>query len=355
MSADRFAPIRRAFTLVELLVVIVIITIGTVLLLPAVSRTIESNNYAAAVNLVTATLGQARAEAIRTGSSTGVVFLFDIETQRSTLRIVELEGQQAGVLTSLPASDFAEIYAQVFRPVTGEPEIELPKGTVVAGLSFLVAPELGQGSRVDSQTAHWYAGERYTNVNNDVAIPWLLPRNDPRQFVSGIDDPVSLSLVDFWSGDGTTMAARHATSFMVRFDGSGQIVALSSGGVASPNAYLEFPDRPLREGFDDPADDPYLFDPEIGLSPPASTIDPNPEVMLRAAQQLAIVDVNRLARDTGIRTPWLVRSGGSLAPAAGNVVRNDEEAGKISGWIDANADVIGFNRYTGNVIRRESP
>lgn len=77
--------------------------------------------------------------------------------------------------------------------------------------------------------------------------------------------------------------------------------------------------------------------------------------------QLAVVDMNRLAGETGVAAPWLLRAGESPAPwreyldSGGEVVEGpglDELVRRLSEWIDDNAEVIAFDRYTGSALRR---
>jgi type II secretory pathway pseudopilin PulG len=368
------------FTVTELLVVIIIIVIGATLLLPATSRIIESNNYSSAVNLVSTTLANARAQAIRSGLPTGVVFLFDTQTEVCTMQVVELRSRQGGVLTQFAASDPRHAYAQVFRPAAGTAPVELPVGFTVAGLSFSTAPGSGDGSLIDRRTSHWYAGEIYQDSFGNEVIPWIFPRDDVYHFIERTSPP--LTREEFWDLDGisesdATDAVRHAATFMIRFSESGSVVTTSGGGgIATPNAYLEFVDGPLdrREDFDpdsppEPADRADRFDPETGLgvnlTGSAVNFEPNPEVLLRSADQLAVVDLIGMRRELGIETPWFVRPerAGSLPMPGPNgptddgwyAIADDDEASRISLWIDFNAELISFNRYTGEVLRKANP
>lgn len=372
MSRTPANPIRRAlaFTLTELLVVIIIIIIGATLLLPAATRILESNSYASAINLVSTTLANARAQAIRTGVPTGVVFLFDTETQVCSMQVVEVRSQQGGVLTQFVAQDPRHSYSQVFRPALGSAPVELPTGISVLGLSFSTAPDGGDGSLIDSDTAHWYAGEVYTDDNGNEIIPWIFPRNDPMHFVFN-----TVQREQIWERDGVTAnvardAVRHANTFMIRFSETGAVITTSvGGGIATPNAYLEYPDGPIDRTEDFDPDDPPKpidaldrFDPEGGLG---EDFDPNPEVVLRSAHQLAIVDLKRLERETGIEAPWFVRPerpGGLPTPGPNGPTDNNwharadnRDTSRISLWVDFNAEIIGFNRYTGEVLRKANP
>lgn len=361
----------RAFTLLELLVVITIIIVGTAVVVPAIGRVIESNNYASAVNLVTSSLGSARAEAIRTGRSTAVVFLFDIETETMTLQVCEQEGRESASLAPYSSGvNTSASYCRAYRPSIGSVPVELPRGTGVFGLSFLVAPgENGApGAWIEQQTptAHWYAGERIaegsTNPNDPEIVPWIFPRNDVRLFSNG-------TLQDIWHDEpeaiAPDVAVRHANTFMIQFDETGAVISsTSAGGVWTSNAYLELPDAPVRQDDPDagPVDDPTVFDPEYAFTASGDPIDytPNPEVVLRSAQQLAVVDLNRLGREVGVRAPWLVRDEANTGEARAPVAEGIESAGyvseqrvrDISKWIDLNGEILSFNRFTGQVLRR---
>ncbi|MCA9292458.1 MAG: hypothetical protein KDA20_01445 [Phycisphaerales bacterium] len=365
-SVLRVARTSRAFTLLELLVVVTIIIVGTAVVVPAIGRVIESNNYAAAVNLVTGALGSARAEAIRTGRSTAVVFLFDIESETMTLQVCEQDGRESASLAPLSSgTNGSASYCRAYRPVVGTVPVELPRGTGVFGLSFLIAPgeTTTPGNKIDDQypTWHWYSGERLeegsASPSNPEVIPWIFPRNDVRLFSNGTSE-------DIWNDEAISspiLAVRHCNTFMIQFDESGAVISsTSAGGVWTSNAYLELSDAPLRRDDPDagPQDDPTVFDPEYAFTQGGGARDftPNPEVVLRSAQQLAIVDLNRLGREEGIRSPWLVRAANARAPVADERIEpiylNDDRVRAISQWIDLNGEILSFNRFTGQVLRR---
>lgn len=367
--------IRRAFTILELLVVVAIIVLGTVLLIPAFGSIIGSAKFTGAVNTVTATLGQARALAIRNGRETGVVFLFDVERELYTLQVVELL-QTGGTLSERSTFPSEHTYANVFRPALNTVPVELPVGTGVYGLSFDTSPDPlsnpSQGGKIDAITNHWYAGEVYDDPDTgNPVIPWIYPRNDPRMYVempkgqSAWAPGPSASGAYFMSNAKVRTAIRQANTFFIQFSRDGSIVdAASQGGITSTNAYLEFPDEPRN--LDDPTvkpfDKPNVFDPDARPTTSARQSD-NPEVVLRPVSRIAVVDMNRMAEVVGIAKPWLVRSATSGQPreavAAQGQTRqlyyNDKNTNIISKFIDNNAEVISFNRYTGNAIREANP
>jgi len=348
------AAVRRAFTLFELLVVISIIILLAAIIVPAFGRIIESANYTGSVNTVTGALGQARALAIQNGRNTGVAFFFNLDTEVASLQVVELHGQQSGTIGYNGSTP-----AMVFRPATGTVPIELPKGTVVYGMSFAVAP---YGERYDgTNIGEWYAGEMIDPdgsldvgaggtpmITDDEIVPWLFPRNDPRVFI----DP---DFDDACEAPNGAAALQHCVTFMVQFDPSGAIVTCTeSGGECLIDSYLEYPDDPIdpNSADDEPLDDQFLFDPEVAVDENLKSCFPN-EVILRSASMIAVVQTARLAEGVGVRRPWTVWSEDGV-PIANNqrTVRDNEKLEDIWDWIDLNGELLSFDRYTGDVIRR---
>lgn len=403
---------HRAFTLIEMLVVASIIIIATTLLLPALGRIIDSANFAAAVNSVTATLGNARALAIQNGRATGVAFMFDAKRQVYSLQVLELDSLNGGSLTSDVAGVREHTYCLPVRPAANTVPIELPQGTAVYGLPAApIRPELPNGDAnpawtigIDRTTAHWFAGDVLeldatevvgpTSIGEEIQeVPWIFPRNDPRLFTAGESDanirPDDRIGGDPWAvitGAGTVpsltlsdarQSVRHANSFCIIFTPDGTTtVSAGAGGQENYDFYIEWPNAPVRRSDTSaepqPYDDPFIFDPETiedwrtGAVVPIDERTPNPEVILRAVSQIAIVDVKRLTEDTAIRRPWLVRPGtrpgvrqapkpNYLGVDRGDQTYfDDDKVRRVSSWIDTNAEIVGFNRYTGNAVRRKS-
>ncbi len=345
--------IRRAFTLFELMVVVSIIILLAAIIVPAFGRIVESANYSGSVNTVTGALGQARALAIQNGRHTGVAFFFDLEREVTSIQVLELHGQQSGNLAR--AGDEP---AMVFRPATGNVPVDLPKGVLIYGMSFAVAPTNETLGNFDS-TSHWYAGEMIDGDNSlsqaqpylsdDEIVPWLFPRNDPYIFMP----PDIVGEDDFVGDGGASGALRHCNTFFIQFDPSGAVVTCTeSGGECLINAYIEYPDDPFDSSTGEvyEGENEFLFDPEKGLD--VERVFPN-EVILRSASLLAVVQSSRLAEAVGVRRPWTIWSEDSQAPSNNErVVRDSERLETAWGWIDRNAEILSFDRYTGNVIRR---
>jgi prepilin-type N-terminal cleavage/methylation domain-containing protein len=381
------SPRNRAFTLVELLVVMAIIVIGLSTMLPAFSRIIASQNFSSAVNSVTATLGNARALAIANGEPTGVAFLYDLERDRMSLQVLELEVNQATLddpFTGYDGQSVADKEGAAMRPALGTVPVALPPRTGVFGLSFQLPRGRDNQGRpradqtFDKNTNQPFSGSVIggdrTNEDEHI-IPWIFPRNDPRLFTPGArpndrigEDPwrVLRGEQSSLAPDEAKLALRHACTFAVFFNPDGTAVQrVRFQNWEYLDSYIEYPEEPYSlapDGDREPYDNPRGFDPQFFGAPqvPEDERRPNPEVLLRGAEMLAVVDLAALASGVGMSRAWLARTetdritdrvnGPPYLENAGLI--DDDVVRDVSRWIDRNAEIITFNRYTGNVLRR---
>jgi len=390
---------RRGFTLMEMLVTVAVIAVVLTIVMPSVARIIRSTNYAAAVNAVTATLGRARAAAMQSGRPTAVAFLFDIKARSYTMLVLELApGADSGTIEIGPpqrgdpdcASDLRPTGIgtgiAVYVPLRFSEPVELPASTAVFGLATLI-PEIDidgrdppifdqnqdgevdavalAGSR-DRDLQRWYAGEIVGDGDGDEAnnvVPWIFPHSDPRLYVDEGVDPWRV-LSGEQRGiqlDDARAVVRHAQSFAVAFRPDGTVSANFGMGLGSSprEAYIEWPEDPVDQSGDanrayDHAD---RFDPACLHPTDQDLTRPNPEVRLRTVAELAVVDLKALQAGAGISQPWLVRPASSLAPRPSSSdpksrFLDDTLVLRMSDWIDANAQILGFNRFTGDTVRR---
>ncbi len=399
----RHASARRpAFTIVEMLVVISIIAVVLAVLLPAFSRIIQSNNYTAARNAVAAMLTRVS----QAGVDGGVAFLYDppldnkVEKGRFYLVPLELDSTDATLADPrdtylAPAYLGPRIPAAAYRPSEAIPKVELPPAMAVFGLSFAHDdPQRLTGlANPPPGFARWYQGYGvYGDVNGRRRLTennWLFPQDSIKFYVPNYD-PLNYAPphpATIGPGDPDN-PWRYAQSFFVRFDREGQMLG-SAGGAGLPrDAYIEFPDAPYNPNYE--PEDPEYFTryPPINNSIPVPgsfrqpiesrrAFDPNkfyyeqgaapvlnPEVRLRAVDQIAVVDLAAMIGETGIAAPWWVRPGSASvpntypSPTDKATWRDDPNTPAInfirrtSAYIDQKADIIGFGRYTGQAVKR---
>ena len=125
----------RAFTIVELLVVIGVIGILALLTTLGARRLTAGSRLAAATNAVTSTLGNARAAAIKDAAVTGVVFrpIYNAATPQIPQRVEMITIRSTGERSVFGTTSIGARMAERYRPVQGIPATVLPEGIKVAG------------------------------------------------------------------------------------------------------------------------------------------------------------------------------------------------------------------------------
>ncbi len=218
----------RAFTVVELLVVIVIAVLLLTIAVPAFQATIYSSNRSLAVNAVQASSIMARDAAINTGRDGAVVFVYDPTVQRiniipairvGTIRENTTARSGPGGGGGPPTAGFGDqpyFDRDVFVPAPVGEVLSLPAFWMVRGYA---AP--GMLLDIDSaggEAATWYNSNMYGGTNTNQSekddAHWVFPETGffPQdQQVNGGALDGGLSPID---RDAPT--ARQ--SFMIRFD-----------------------------------------------------------------------------------------------------------------------------------------
>jgi len=199
----RSRPMRRAFTLIELMIAIGVIIALVAVTLPAFRAIQSGNRESGGINAVTAALNTARSLAVRKGRDVAAVFRFDVARQVTSIQLVEFLSTTADAGNSMGE-------AAIFIPVKGQSVIELPRGAGVFGYGY-AATQTG-GDPDDAQ--NWYCdlGRFYETLGEDNMDPWLFPRSDVRLFAGTLEN-VSSRDPEFLE------------SFIIRFGPNGTVVS----------------------------------------------------------------------------------------------------------------------------------
>jgi len=319
----------RAFSLVELLVVMGVMIALVATTLPAFRALQESNRSSNGVNGVSAALSTARALAVREGRDSALMFMFDVTRQVTTMQLLVLDS----------TVDDMTGKASVFVPAEGQSLIELPQGAGVFGYGY-GATRMGDGNPTPET---WYEdlGEWYETEEDPDLDPWLFPRTDPRIDLDGNADiqDADLELLD---------------TFIIRFSPEGTVVTnaeeLGSGTLSGANGGNGFIDIRIP-GDSDFGGHYRKWSPDI--TDVNGKDEPLAECHLRCVPFLAVVDLYKLSAETGIRKPWLALGeyfslGEERYDSDGDGERDHIE---IDFWIDTKGSILSFNRYTGAVMK----
>lgn len=283
---------RRAFTLVEMLVVMVVIVLILAIALPAFSNIMASQEEVTAESQLQAALGTARDAAIRNGPGEDAAAVFTFEPRG---RLTVLTAVKVGVVRdpgARPRAGFPDRY-EVFAPLSAATPVQLPINWMVRG--FAPANTIGPdwyGPRPSGARSYLQTGAGANNA------AWVSPE-------TGFFDH---SIPD----DGA-----QRNTFMVRFAGGTGALA----GMSMPPTLVVLP-RPWSAGRSGQASDQWrrpdraedlavwakrvLTQPTDGVWTPQArwnTIGrPSGDMALAMpVQMLALYDESNLARALGVR------------------------------------------------------
>jgi len=329
----------RAFTLIELTIVLGIILALVAVTLPAFRSLKESNRESGGVNAVGAALNEARALAVKNGHDVAIMFTFDIEKQIAAMQLVEIDSTTHDAGNGLGR-------ATIFKPIDGHAPIQLPQGAAVFGFGY-GASRNGTGTADPDNRENWYAdlpfGDNSYYGNNSTQDPWLFPRTDVRLFSKTFDQ--------------ADTHPEFLESFVIRFDSTGTVVSgteeLGLGTSSSAHdGFLELDH--LNTDIPGWEDDLRAWTPQkIDLG--GGKVRIIGEAQLRSVPFIAVVDLYRIADETGLRSPWLALNSnhkyGDDEKIWDSDGDGDEDHIEIDRWINENASIISFNRYSGAIMK----
>lgn len=274
------APARRAFTIVEIIVVLTIISILIVLAVPALMSMISTQEESLAEIRLRVGINIARDAALAggPGEDTAAVFTYD---PQGPVRIVPVV--RAG--TFIDSSGTGPQQFELFVPIDTVEPVTLPSGWTVRAW----APRSAFGGS-------WYGGDTSTATVRypDDQANWVFPETGFYNHTRADD-------------------GENRQTFMVRFQGgSGQLVGETTAPVL---VLLPRPSNAKRDGIIDRALWPnrqsdfrryaqrLLKDPGLSASDRSTLIGPlsSDVVLTRAVQVLALTDEQALADGLGVR------------------------------------------------------
>lgn len=241
--------LRRAFTLVELLVVISIFVLLLALAVPAFSSMLYSSEQALAESSLRVAMNTARNVAVASprGQDSAAVFLYDSVSKKTTILICT----KAGVLPDTPLNGSRTPQErEVFAAAPGVEPVQLSAGWTVRGY----AP-------AQSIDAEWYGDGTYQTTSLWDQGNWLFPET---------------SFYD----DGQRDDGESRQTFMVRFEGGTGLVKLSDPRavlVLSPSESIVFRNGWPLGGYPDPLNaldeqDPVRFAKRVLAWPTYNTV-----------------------------------------------------------------------------------
>lgn len=218
--------IRRAFTLIEVLVVISIFVLLLAIAVPAFSAMLYSSEQSLVENSIRIAMGSARnyAASSPTGQDAAAVFLYDADTKKTSIVTCTFAGTLMDK-TQVPGAPTTGIIRDVFAVAPGIEPIQLTSGWTIRGF----AP-------ADSIDEDWYETTYGPNSspNRIDQANWLLPESG-------------------FFKDNVSNSGRDRQSFMIRFEGGTGMVKTSSPHTAlvhypSPNQMLHATWPPIPTG-----------------------------------------------------------------------------------------------------------
>ena len=336
-----------AFTLLELLVVMGILLVLATLTAISVGKVTRDAKLANATNTLIASLGNARAIAIR--DNTYVLVSFRIAPDRRS-RIVPREPQVVQVITSkwtgevvtpstpLPAGvempSTADVYGERFLPVPGVPQRELPSGVYVAGPGFF----RGSGGTFNgsSSTATYGASDRFWFTQPTFVGTANFSAATPTYTFNSALSEVGNNIGILFAPDGR-MVSRLGE----------QVVEIDTVSGSDGNAWAKpFVDL---DGNGFPSRGTSVFAPFSALQNVSFFYydEPIDETFVDLVPYLAVFNMAE-ARDRFDTAAWRGPNIGGLGNTVnGQVATVPPRVRDLSLFIDEQSDRITFNRYTG--------
>lgn len=303
---------RQAFTLLELLVVIGIMLVLAVLTAISVGALSRDAKISSATNQIVATLGEARAIAIRDNAYVLVVFRMKRDPRviggpREPQQVEMVTAKWTGEVVRPAGISDNDTLAERFLAVPGVPTRDLPASIRVAGPSFSFSTQSGVGQN-----------DRYWRTQ---------PRFVGTQTVSGTTTTYSPNLAQ--TEVGSMMGVLFGPDGRVLSRNPQQVLEVVVDESTDPDAWC----TGFLDG--DGSGQPKKGTTAGGQSFPYWQYDePSDQPLIDYVPYLAVFDDADM-RGRFNTAPW-------AGPANNDARRND-----VTSYVEELADRISFNRYTG--------
>lgn len=199
----------RAFTIIELLVVISIFVLVLAIAVPSFSAILKSTERSQAGNQVSVALSSARSAAVGSEGmgDTAAVFFYDPSTGRTRIGVYTVAGTIKD--HDLNAAPNNVVERDVFVPVPNFQPVQLPKGWMVRGFAPAGSVDVAGTGSTPRNFSGWYESN-LTRVQDGTTGNWVFPE-------TGFYNPDN-------EADAVTNGETARQSFMVRFvAGSGAV------------------------------------------------------------------------------------------------------------------------------------
>lgn len=203
----------RAFTIIELLVVISIFVLVLAIAVPSFSAILYSTERSQAGNQVSVALGAARSAAVGSEglNDTAAVFFYDPSTGRTRIGVYAVAGQIKDHNLGTAPNNVVE--RDVFVPVPNFQPVQLPKGWMVRGFAPSGSVDVvGTGAAAPRNFSGWYEANA-SRIQDGNTGNWVFPE-------TGFYNPDKAT-------DVVTAGETARQTFMVRFVAGSGAVSMS--------------------------------------------------------------------------------------------------------------------------------
>lgn len=330
--------VRRAFTLMELLVVILILSVLLAIAVPSFSAMLKSSEETMAETLLRNALRSGRDAALNAGGrqDAAVVFTYDAQSQRYSMITCTKVGELLDTPAQVPGVPFqnVRVLREVFVPLETAAPVQLPKFWMVRGF----AP-------INSIDLKWYRhemGQQQRYGADPRAADWVFPETDFfNKAVVNDGKNRQTFMVRFEAGTGLVSQANGlaALVFLPGIDAKARI-----GGVwGKYQSFLKNNRRYVQSALVDTFNDINPAPtPENGRTLLLGD-DSGDTILVKPVKTIALADERKLASALGVRvdpgTGCLYTLTG-VNPAAPRFV-NTVTSARIKQWIEGNGDLNG--------------